>query len=266
MRRKKKKVNSTAALSTSASHSTTAATLSTTAATLEAAYKKAIDEEEDTEKKIKQAELLKGKLSDLKSSDNFKSPEDLMALSTEIKTGLTLITKAAAVQSKIDDLEKEACEMRTSNSFVSFQTQQQLREEINTAKEKLQKALNTKAKISEIERNPAFLQLSDIEQLKDELDEVKIVFQNISSQEPSLEAELDAILKVQNEVRDELECVVCLEVPSKKVQVLSCLEHHLLCSDCAKQILQSCPVCRQNFRQTPPTRNRLAEKMIHCLN
>jgi hypothetical protein len=76
---------------------------------------------------------------------------------------------------------------------------------------------------------------------------------------------MDAILQVHEEAREELECVICLEVPDRDAHVFSCLEHHLLCSDCVKRNLQQCPVCSQNFQQTPPARNRLAEKMIQRL-
>jgi hypothetical protein len=235
-----------------------------TAETLEFNFNKAITEKEDTEKKIDHAELLHEQLSSLKISENYISPKDLMELRAEIKTDETLISKSAALHHEVENLEQQICKVGSSDDFIN--DHQQLQEEIKDIKEKIEKATAINVKISEIERNPTFLQNSAIGQLKEELNKVKHVFQTISSQGSAIEAGLDAILKVQNEARDELECVVCLEVPSKRVQVLSCLEHHLLCSDCAKQILQSCPVCRQNFRKTPPTRNRLAEKMIQRLS
>jgi galactose-1-phosphate uridylyltransferase len=81
----------------------------------------------------------------------------------------------------------------------------------------------------------------------------------------STQIEMDAMLQVQEKARRELECNVCLEVPRRKAQVFSCLQHHLICSECNKHEFESCPVCRQNFRETPRTRNRLAEKMIEQL-
>ena len=243
----------------------TAATATLTA-TLEANFKKVIKEKEDIEKKIKQSTFLNEKLSTLRASDNFISPNDLMELRAEIKTDKTLIYKSAALHLKIEDLERQTWLMRDSEDCINLQDQQQLQEEISIAKEKLEKAISINAKMSEIEMNQDFLQHTGIEQLKAELCRVNSIFQNISLQGPSMEAGLDAILRVQTEARDELECIICLDVPSQGVPVFSCLEHHLLCSDCAKQILQSCPVCRQNFRQTPPTRNRLAEKMIERLS
>ncbi len=82
----------------------------------------------------------------------------------------------------------------------------------------------------------------------------------------STHLEMDAVLQVQEKAQRELECVICLEVPKRQTQVVSCLEHHLICSECNKHQLESCPVCRQNFRVTPSTRNRLAEKMIQQLS
>ena len=77
---------------------------------------------------------------------------------------------------------------------------------------------------------------------------------------------MNVMLQVQEKARRELECIVCLEVPRRDTPVYSCLEHHLICSECKRHTFLSCPVCRQNFRETPPARNRLAEKMIQQLN
>jgi hypothetical protein len=76
---------------------------------------------------------------------------------------------------------------------------------------------------------------------------------------------MEAMLQVQEKAQKELECVVCLDVPRKSAQVFSCLEHHLICSQCYQRALSFCPVCRQNFWVTQPARNRLAEKMIEQL-
>jgi hypothetical protein len=83
---------------------------------------------------------------------------------------------------------------------------------------------------------------------------------------PSTQLGMDAMLQVQEKARKELECVICLDVPHREIQVFSCLQHHLMCSECNKHAMQSCPVCRQDFKKTPPARNRLAEKMIQQLN
>jgi hypothetical protein len=76
---------------------------------------------------------------------------------------------------------------------------------------------------------------------------------------------MDAMLQVQEKARRELECNVCHKVPRRETQVFSCMQHHLICSECNKEKFESCPVCQQNFRETPPTRNLLAEKIIQQL-
>jgi hypothetical protein len=217
---------------------------------------------------IKRAEMLHEQISMLKASDNFLSLHDLMGLRGEIKAEETLLSKSNTLYFKIENLESQASSIRTSDDSITLPALQQLKVKLIIANGRLERATKINAKISEIERNPTFLQFSDIGQLKDELDNVKLVFQSISSQGSLVEKGLhvDDILKVQDEARGELECVVCLEVPSKGMQVFSCLEHHLLCSDCAKQILGACPICRQNFKKVPLARNRLAKKMIKRLN
>ena len=77
---------------------------------------------------------------------------------------------------------------------------------------------------------------------------------------------MEAMLQVQEDAVSELECVICLMVPRKEAQVFSCQQHHLFCSECNDRLLESCPLCKENFTMIPPTRNRLAEKMIEKLN
>ncbi len=237
-----------------------------TAAALEAYYIKAIVEKDETEKAIKQAKFLNDKHAELKSSEDFLSPKGLLELKGEIMICQTMISKSASLHCEVDDLEGQAFEILTSDDFKSLEIQQQLQKEIEAAKEKIKQAAENNSKIFAIKKNPAFLSISSVDKLKDELGRVKNVFHSISSQGSMMEAGLDAILRVQTEARDELECVVCLEVPSKDIQVFSCLQHHLLCSDCAKQIHGTCPICRQNFKKVPLARNRLAEKMIQRFN
>jgi hypothetical protein len=81
----------------------------------------------------------------------------------------------------------------------------------------------------------------------------------------SRQDEVNALLQVQEQARRELECVICLEVPKKETHVFSCLESHLICLECSKHRLESCPVCKQSFIGNKLTRNRLAEKMIFQL-
>ena len=80
----------------------------------------------------------------------------------------------------------------------------------------------------------------------------------------SFEESFNEVLEVQQEALKELECVICLDVP--KEDVLSCTEHHILCLGCKQKGLLKCPICRQDFAIYPPTRNRVAKRMIQKLN
>jgi hypothetical protein len=51
-----------------------------------------------------------------------------------------------------------------------------------------------------------------------------------------------------------------------ELHVYSCDSDHLMCETCKDKCTDECPVCRQNFRVTPPRRNRLAEKMLEKLS
>ena len=62
-------------------------------------------------------------------------------------------------------------------------------------------------------------------------------------------------------VVDDLECPVCLVVmrpPSSTI--LACDNAHLFCLRCLRRGLNACPVCREDFKDCPPKRNRLAER------
>ena len=80
----------------------------------------------------------------------------------------------------------------------------------------------------------------------------------------SFEESFNEVLEVQQEALKELECVICLDVP--KEDVFSCTEHHILCSGCKQKGLLKCPICQQDFAISPPTRNRVAKRMIQMLN
>jgi rRNA maturation endonuclease Nob1 len=71
--------------------------------------------------------------------------------------------------------------------------------------------------------------------------------------------------QIPEDARKELQCAGCSRTPEIGTPVFSCLEHHLLCSDCVKNNLKFCLICNQNFLQIPVTRNSLAERMITTL-
>ena len=60
-----------------------------------------------------------------------------------------------------------------------------------------------------------------------------------------------------DELRDLLECNVCLEVP-RTVPIYQCDRGHLFCSECNSQ-MTNCPVCQIPLRKT---RCLFAEKAL----
>jgi hypothetical protein len=74
------------------------------------------------------------------------------------------------------------------------------------------------------------------------------------------------MLKVQEDLRHELECVICLELPRPPAGILSCRQQHLICTVCNSNNLTSCPMCKQNLQEVPLEKNRLADKLIQQLN
>ena len=64
---------------------------------------------------------------------------------------------------------------------------------------------------------------------------------------------------------EEFECPVCFEPMRPPKHIYACSNTHLFCQRCYQVLTKSekfccCPKCRENFKLTPPIRNRLAER------
>ena len=60
---------------------------------------------------------------------------------------------------------------------------------------------------------------------------------------------------------EDLDCPVCFEFMCKPRMIFSCYNGHLLCSIClACPKIQSCPLCRDDFKARKPKRNLAAEE------
>ncbi len=58
-------------------------------------------------------------------------------------------------------------------------------------------------------------------------------------------------------------CPVCFGQPST---IFCCQEcDNMVCGDCMER-LDTCPICRQDFREKPPLRNKFAERLIISTN
>ena len=58
----------------------------------------------------------------------------------------------------------------------------------------------------------------------------------------------------------EYSCPICFSDMKAPLQIFACVQDHFVCSDCLNSKIDSCPICRVNFRDKPPTRRPLAEK------
>jgi hypothetical protein len=62
----------------------------------------------------------------------------------------------------------------------------------------------------------------------------------------------------------DLECVVCLDVPTTG-NIYSCAEcGNIMCFVCAPK-MSTCPMCRQDFETKPYVRNMAMERIAHKL-
>ena len=59
------------------------------------------------------------------------------------------------------------------------------------------------------------------------------------------------------------ECPVCMEVMEAPLQIFSCTNGHLICSDCLKSgSLTACPMCREDFKKFVPKRRPKMEELL----
>ena len=62
------------------------------------------------------------------------------------------------------------------------------------------------------------------------------------------------------------ECPVCFEIMRAPKMIYSCSNDHYICSDCLKDpSIQSCPICRQNYKTKRPERRFQSEQLLAIL-
>ena len=134
--------------------------------------------------------------------------------------------------------------------------------QIISTRESLQKAEAANAKISDLRQG--ILSDEEKDRFKAQIEEAETGLKSLLEPlQPTSDTSADQLLQVQENACRELECVVCIEIPTRTIQNFSCAEHHLLCTDCKNNpSITKCPVCRQDFERIPVQRNRLAEKMV----
>ena len=139
---------------------------------------------------------------------------------------------------------------------------EELKSDIKKIEQQLTKARLTSSSIASLKQDPQLLTELEENELKCKLEETEKV---LSSIQGDTQSNINDFLRIQEEARKELECVICLEVPHSRLHIFSCNDHHLICQTCKDKNIKSCPVCRHVFGTSSPKRNRIAEKMIEKL-
>ena len=104
----------------------------------------------------------------------------------------------------------------------------------------------------------------EIEQLNFHASKVRTLMASLNSSiEVNVDERDDSVPSVAESTPSELAycvCPVCLAVPDDAI--FSCVQcDNLVCGNCRGKI-SSCPTCRKNFKNHPPRRNRLAERLL----
>ena len=172
-------------------------------------------------------------------------------------------------------LENYITQTKRSEDFLSpaqiAGTQQEIAEllkVVETKRESLQKAEGLNRNIAHMSQ--CILTLEEKEEIKAQIfeaeNDLKSLLEPLQLMSSSSAAQLASVLQVQENIRQDLECVVCIEMPLPSIQIFSCQENHLLCINCHNHPdISTCPICRQDFAWIPAQRNRLAEKMVEKL-
>ena len=175
------------------------------------------------------------------------------------------IREMKAKEKRAKEIYESIAILKLSESFLTSTDFEEKKKTILELQQQLSKADILNRKITELEKDLSFLSNEEHEQLYSKIVEAEQNF-NLLFNPVQASNSLPEVLDLHEDLSKELECVICLEVPQANFQVFSCTEHHLLCSVCKNNpTVLSCPLCRQNFQLDPPSRNRLAEKMIRTL-
>ena len=85
-------------------------------------------------------------------------------------------------------------------------------------------------------------------------------------EEPPQEETKEVNMKIAENQQTKLEhfeCPVCMEVMEAPLQIFSCTNGHLICSECLKSgSLTACPMCREDFKKFVPKRRPKMEELL----
>jgi DNA repair ATPase RecN len=139
----------------------------------------------------------------------------------------SVVKEIEILKNKIGEAETLEKQIQDLKSSAFFMTEEKIKE----AEKIILEARQINTKISFLERNPSLQQST--EEMKLMIEKAKEILRNLESttEESSNEA-LNAVLQAQQDAREELKCVICLDVPRADTHVFSCLEQHLICATC----------------------------------
>ena len=178
---------------------------------------------------------------------------------------ISALREMKAKEKRAEEINESISILKLSESYLTSADFEEKKKTLVELQQQLSKADILHRKICELENDLSFLSNEEHEQLYFKIVEAEQKF-NLLFNPVQASNSLPEVLDVHENLSKELECVICLEVPLANFQVFSCSEHHLLCAVCKNNpTVLSCPLCWQNFQIDPPSRNRLAEKMIRAL-
>lgn len=108
-------------------------------------------------------------------------------------------------------------------------------------------------KMKDIESNPEYKDVDAIQVLTNDIT-------NLMQQEESKKQTVvtEAVGKTVDN-NSGVTCPVCFENPNEIYCCQIC--DNMICGDCKRKI-NSCPICREDFRKKPPQRNKFAERLL----
>ena len=120
---------------------------------------------------------------------------------------------------------------------------------------------------SDLERLCSLLEeMKDRKIKKERKDQVKrniqifkqVILESLEENKPSITSDAN--------IRLEFECPICCDEMNPPLEIFACSNDHFLCSECLGNAgIQSCPICREDFSQSKPTRRHAAERIRQSL-
>ena len=232
------------------------------AAIAQSKLEKVRQEAEELQNELRQARLINLRLETIQFSSEILSPQENKRLLCLANENHQKIKKANLVDAKIQKLQRQIADCMSSDDFLAVGVKAKLWEEQDSAMARISQSNSLLSEIIKLKSDKSFLPEEEILNREEKLKNIRLATAtNLSKEAPESESN-----EVQDRVWQELECTVCYDVPRPNDEVYSCDQHHLMCSLCKHLCNVACPVCRQDFQQIPPKRNRIVEKIIQSLN